>query len=179
VNKKIIKRILVVTVILGCAVVAGTISDWVMERKPPPPRAVPAGASLVEGSPVPAGRPKTVALSFRTLKNWNYVEKQKTPIPDFIRKFEGQTVEMTGYMMPLRDIKDIKSFVLVPALFGCCYGQPPAVNHIVLVKLNGGATVKFFNDMIVVRGQFHCGEEKEDGCLVSLYRLDADQVVAK
>ena len=178
-KSKQIKRILVVIALFAGVLVAGQISDWAMGRKPPPPRAVPAGASLVEGAATRSGRPKTVGLSFNTLKKWTYIEKQNTPIPEFIRKLDGQNIEMTGYMMPLSDIKNIHSFILVPSLFGCCYGQPPAVNHIVLVKMADGGSVKFFNETIVVRGQFHCGEQKQDGYLVSLYRLDADQVVAK
>jgi hypothetical protein len=113
------------------------------------------------------------------LKTWTYVEERHTPIPPFIQKYDGKTVEMIGYMMPLSDIKEIKTFVLVPSLFGCCYGQPPSVNHVVLVRMAGGATSKFYDDKIRVRGQFHCGEEKEDGSLISLYHIDADGVVAE
>jgi hypothetical protein len=121
---------------------------------------------------------RPVALSFDVLKKWTYVAG-KTPIPDFIRVFDGKNVEMTGYMMPLNTVKDIKSFILVPSLFGCCYGQPPAVNHIVLVNMADGKTSQYFEDAVRVRGQFHCGEEKQDGELLSLYRIDADEVVAK
>jgi len=118
-----------------------------------------------------------VALSFELLKKWTYVEGQ-TPIPDFIRAFDGKSVYMTGYMMPLITVKNIRSFILAPSLFGCCYGQPPAVNHIVLVSMADGKTAKYFEDPIRVSGQFHCGEEKLDGELLSLYRIDADEVVA-
>jgi len=119
-----------------------------------------------------------VALSFELLKKWTYVAG-KTPIPDFIRAFDGKSVCMTGYMMPLNSVKNIRSFVFVPSLFGCCYGQPPAVNHIVLVNMTEGKTAKYFENAVRVRGRFHCGEEKLDGELLSLYRIDADEVVAK
>jgi len=173
-----LKRILIVVALFGVATVAGKLSDWTMGRPPPMPRAVAAGASLVEGATVTEKTQKAVTLDFDVLKKWTYVEG-KTPIPGFISVFEGKEVVMTGYMMPLSDIKDIKSFVLVPSLWGCCYGQPPAANHIVLVKMAGGATAKFFDDQVKVRGIFHCGEERQDGFLVSLYRIDADEVAAK
>jgi hypothetical protein len=175
---KVFKRILIVLVIFGVAVIAGKLSDWATGRQPPPPRAIPAGATLVEGAPTEAKKEKFLKLDFDVLKKWTYVEG-KTPIPGFIRVFDGKTVQMTGYMMPLSDIKDIKSFILVPSLFGCCYGQPPAVNHVVVVKMAGDTRTKFYDDVIHVRGQFHCGEEKQDGYLVSLYHIDADQVVAQ
>ena len=121
---------------------------------------------------------RPVTLSFEVLKKWTYV-KGKTPIPDFIRVFDAKNVEMTGYMMPLNTVNNIRSFILVPSLFGCCYGQPPAVNHIVLVNMLDDKTSKYFENSIRVRGQFHCGEEKQDGELLSLYRLDAYEVVEK
>ena len=119
-----------------------------------------------------------VVLSFDVLKKWTYIEG-KTQIPDFIRAFDGKTVDITGYMMALDTFDNIKSFILVPSLFGCCYGQPPAVNHVVMVKMAGGKRAKYFEDAIRVRGRFHCGEEKYEGELLSLYRIDADMVDSK
>jgi hypothetical protein len=118
---------------------------------------------------------RPIALSFDVLKKWTYVEG-KTPVPDFIRAFDGKSVDMTGYMMALDTVDDIRSFILMPSLFGCCYGQPPAVNHVVLVKMAGKKRAKYFEDAVRVRGRFHCSEEKQDGELLSLYRIDADEV---
>jgi hypothetical protein len=175
---KYIKRILIAVTLLAVAIVVGRMEDWAMGRRPPPPRAVPAGASLVQGATTDRKRQKALPLSFDVLKKWTYIQG-KTEIPGFIRIFEGQPVVMDGYMMSLGDVKDIKSFVLVPSLWGCCYGQPPAVNHVVLVRMAGNKAVEYFGDAIRVRGQFHCGEEKQDGYLVSLYHIDADEVVAR
>ena len=126
-----------------------------------------------------AGRKdRPIVLSFEDLKKWTYVEG-KTPIPDFIRAFDGKSVDMSGYMMPLDTYDNIRSFILMPSLFGCCYGQPPAVNHVVLVKMARGKRARYFEDAVRVRGRFHCGEEKKDIELLSLYRIDADEVVAK
>jgi hypothetical protein len=127
----------------------------------------------------PGGRKdRSVLLPFEVLKKWTYVEG-KTPIPDFIRAFDGKNVNMTGYMMPLDTYDDIRSFILMPSPFGCCYGQPPAVNHVVLVRMADNKRAKYFEDAVRVRGRFHCGKEKKDIELLSLYRIDADEVVAK
>ena len=114
-------------------------------------------------------------LTFDTLKSWTYIEG-KTPIPDFIKKLDGRDVEMVGFMMPLTEVKDITEFLLVPSLWGCCYGQPPAVNHIVVVRMPKGQTAKFFNDVIRVRGRFSVGETKEGRYLVSLYVLTPESI---
>jgi hypothetical protein len=114
-------------------------------------------------------------LSFDTLKSWTYIEG-KTPIPDFIKKLDGKEIEMIGFMMPLSEVKNITEFILVPSLWGCCYGQPPAVNHIVVVKMPPGQTTKFASDVIRVRGHFNVGETKQDGYLVSLYVLTVEKI---
>jgi len=118
---------------------------------------------------------RPIVLSFEVLKKWTYVEG-KTPIPDFIRALDGKIVEMKGYEMALNTVDHIRSFILMPSLFGCCYGQPPAANHVVLVKMAGGKTARYFDDAIRVRGRFHCSEERYEGILLSLYRIDADYV---
>jgi hypothetical protein len=136
---------------------------------------------LAQGAPpsiggIPEQRDaKFTKLTFDTLKSWTYIEG-KTPIPDFIKKLDGRDVEMVGFMMPLSEVKDITEFLLVPSLWGCCYGQPPAVNHIVVVKMPKGQTTKVFNDVIRVRGRFSVGETKEGRYLVSLYVLTAERI---
>ena len=114
----------------------------------------------------PGGRKdRPVILSFDVLKKWTYVEG-KTPVPDFIRSLDGKNVEMTGYMLALNTVDNIRSFILMPSLFGRCYGQPPAVNHVVLVKMVGGKSATYFDDVVRVRGRFHCSEEKHQ-CVCS------------
>jgi len=79
-------------------------------------------------------------------------------------------------MMPLSEVKNITEFILVPSLWGCCYGQPPAVNHIVVVKMRRARPRSFASDVIRVRGHFNVGETKQDGYLVSLYVLTAEKI---
>jgi hypothetical protein len=157
------------------------------------PRALRAGTSLV-GQGISSNRMqyaslttdtgetkssgKSTKLSFETLGNWTYIEG-KTPIPDDVKKFDGQEVELSGFMMPLTQTEQITEFMMIQALWGCCYGKPPAVNHVVMVKMNGGQSVKFYPEPIRVRGKFNVGETKQDGYLVSLYRLDAEEIQAK
>ena len=122
--------------------------------------------------------PQYKKLEFDTLKSWTYIEG-KTPIPAFIKALDKKNIEMVGFMMPLTEVKNITQFLLVPALWGCCYGQPPAVNHIVVVKMPPGQTTKFYDDVIRIRGEFNVGETKQDGYLVSLYVLTAEKIDAR
>ena len=120
-----------------------------------------------------------VKLSFDLLKSWVYNEEKDTPIPKSITQYDGQRVEMTGYMMPTTDIKEIKEFLFMPSLWGCCYGQPPAPNHVILARMVEGKTSKFYQDMLTIRGVLRCGVVKQDGYVLSLYRIEVDEIVTK
>ena len=135
-----------------------------------------ATRKLVHGPAAPAIEAGYNRLTFEVLKSWTYVEG-RSEFPGFIKALNGKPVEMLGYMMPLTEIKGIKEFLLVPSLWGCCYGQPPAVNHIVAVKMPAGQTAKFYSGPIRIDGQFAVGETKQDGYVVSLYVLTPDKIV--
>ena len=40
--------------------------------------------------------------------------------------------------MPMDQSENITQFALVPSLFGCCYGQPPQIQHGVIVTCPKG-----------------------------------------
>lgn len=132
---------------------------------------------LLRGTP-PIAPVGCTAVSFDTLRSWDYVEG-KTPIPEHIQKLDGRYVQMTGFMMPLAQTRDISEFILVPYVFGCCYGAPLAPNHMVIVQMPYGKTTQPVTGPFTVRGTFHSGEIRRDGALLSLYRLDAQEIVTR
>jgi uncharacterized protein len=179
-TKQQIKSISTGAIVIGLVLLPGLasfIQQQLLQRKMMKLNVVPAAvSSAAASSPAPEQvDPRYTRLTFDTLKSWTYIEG-KTPIPDFIKKLDGKDIEMIGFMMPLSEVKNITQFLLVPSLWGCCYGQPPAVNHIVVVRMPPGQTTKFFNDVIRIRGKFSVGETKQDGYLVSLYVLTVDHI---
>jgi hypothetical protein len=180
ITKQQLKTFSTGAIVLGLVLLPGLasfIQQQLMQRKMAKLNMV-QNAMASTPTTTPAADPsdsKYTRLQFDTLKSWTYIEG-KTPIPDFIQKLNGQNIEMVGFMMPLSEVKNITEFILVPSLWGCCYGQPPAVNHVVVVKMPPGQTTKFFNDVIRVRGKFNAGETKQDGYTVSLYVLTVDKI---
>ena len=170
---KTLRRTAIVIGLLLLPGVPGLIQQILAQRKAEKLFAAQVAAMRPSGQP---SNGQYYKLTFDVLKHWTYVEG-KTPVPAFIKVFDKQNVEMLGYMMPLNDVDNIKEFVLVPSLWGCCYGQPPAVNHIVAVKMPPGQTTKFYSNPIQVKGRFSVGETKQDGYLVSLYVLTVDKIV--
>jgi hypothetical protein len=119
-----------------------------------------------------------IKLKFNLLGIWTYTEG-KTPIPEKIRALDGKRVEITGFMMPINEPQRLTRFIVVQSLWGCCFGQTPAVNHVIVVTMEPGKVVNFYPDPVRVTGIFSVGETREEGYLVSIYRLVGDKVTVR
>lgn len=101
-------------------------------------------------------------------------------IPKEIKALNEQKVIAVGYMMPIDvDRKGrIKSFALVEDQASCCYGIPPAMNEWIMVEMKEGEFAGYYNDIpTAVFGKIEIGEEIEDGYIMSLYRMEASEVM--
>lgn len=119
-----------------------------------------------------------IKLKFNLLGGWAYTEG-KTPIPEKVRALDGKRVEITGFMMPINEPQRLTRFIVVQSLWGCCFGQTPAVNHVIVVTMEPGKVVNFYPDPVRVTGVFSVGETREEGYLVSIYRLVGDKVAVR
>jgi len=133
-------------------------------------------------------------VNFGSLGNYEYnvpypeeIREAKNPmdvigdqIPKEIKGLDKQKVVAVGYMMPIDvDRKGrIKSFALVEDLASCCYGIPPAMNEWIMVEMKEGEFAGYYNDIpTAVFGEIEVGEEIEDGYIMSLYRMEASEVM--
>ena len=91
----------------------------------------------------PAANPSnSVSIRSRVGNTW----KARRPSQEEIKRLDGRNVDVTGYMFSLDNPQKATRFVLVPSLWGCCYGKPPEVNHVVLIKLPEGYQVKYYGN---------------------------------
>ncbi len=105
-------------------------------------------------------------------------EQLKDQIPDYIKALDDSKVSLEGYMVPL-DIEDekVKSFILTNSMMLCCFGSMPWINEWVYVEMDEGHAADFFNDTVIrVSGVLDVGEEIEDGIVLSLYRMQGQDV---
>jgi hypothetical protein len=82
-------------------------------------------------------------------------------------------------MMPLDQADKITKFALVPSLFSCCFGQPPQVQHTVVVTCPKGSAVSYTPDQVLVEGTLIVEEKKDDGYVISLFQIEPTSVAAK
>ena len=114
-------------------------------------------------------------LTFEEIGSWPYEDGLKG-MPESVKKLDGIKVMMTGFMLPIDEVEDIKQFLLVQSLWSCCFGQPPDINGLVRVVMQGGKKVQYQYDPLKVIGTFVIRPTYDDDYCVDIYTIKADSV---
>ena len=64
----------------------------------------------------------------------------------------------------------------MPDLFACCFGQPPQVQHGIIVNCPEGKAVSYYPEQIVVEGKLSVQEKKDDGFIISIFEVAVSSV---
>ena len=116
-------------------------------------------------------------LPFDELSSWPYEDGLKG-MPKRVKELSGKKVLMTGFMLPIDEVQNIKEFLLVQSLWSCCYGQPPDIHGIVRVVMPKGKTTDYFFDPLKITGTFKVEATILDGYCVDIYQLHVDSLEA-
>ena len=115
-------------------------------------------------------------VSIKDLGNFEYDADKGGNIPEDIKKLNGAKIRVKGFMIPLDQADNISHFSLVPSLFACCFGQPPQIQHQIVVHTPKGKAVGYYPDEIVCEGTLKVEEKKDDGYIVSVFEMDVSSV---
>ncbi len=115
-------------------------------------------------------------MTIKELGNFEYDADKGGNIPDDIKKLAGSTVRLHGYMIPIDQAERISKFALVPSLFQCCFGQPPQMQHVIIITCPAGKAVSYFADELVVEGKLSVDEKKEDDIITSIFQVETSSV---
>ncbi len=126
-------------------------------------------ATMATPAAAPAAEDPVIELTLLDLMSIDYRPGKR--LPAWVRALDGRRVRIEGYMA-LGTPEGIEKFELVWDSCGC--GQSN-VNHFIEVTLTDETTT-FDPDIIFVEGEFSVGEIREDGFVVSLFRLKAQTV---
>lgn len=160
----------------------------VPELKPVVEAPKPAPAPEVKPPPAPAAAPegkddKPMMLTFSKLmfRYWPQTKEKgaRDPFPKEIKSLNGKKVIMDGFMFPIDFEKGkVRSFILSNGMFGCCFGDAPAITETIKVYRSDGKLMPY-QSMARVTGILEVGEEYDaDGYVDSVYRIKADDVGA-
>ena len=141
--------------------------------------ATPAGPAVSTEARTPHPKPKdgeVLEMAIKELGNFEYDPENGSPIPDDVKALSGSTIKLRGYMIPMDQAENISKFALVPSLFNCCYGQPPQIQHTIVVTCPKGKAVNYYPDEIVVQGKLTVEVQKDDGFIVGIFALETSSV---
>jgi hypothetical protein len=140
----------------------------------------PGPDAKLNASRTPHGKPKAgEVVNFKSIKdlgNFDYDPDVGGGIPEDVKQLTGSTVRLRGFMIPLDQANKITRFALVPDLFACCFGQPPGIQHTIVVRCPAGKAVSYYPDELVIEGKLTVDEKHEDGFIVSVFEMEAASV---
>jgi hypothetical protein len=144
---------------------------------PAAPGAADPEMSAEKRTPHPAPKAgETVAMTIKQLGNFEYDADKGGNIPADVKALAGASIKLNGFMIPMDQAENITQFALVPSLFACCFGQPPQIQHTIIVNCPKGKAVAYFPDEINVEGKLKVEEKKEDGFIVSIFEIECSSV---
>ncbi|MBV9464043.1 MAG: DUF3299 domain-containing protein [Verrucomicrobiae bacterium] len=176
-RKRLIKRLIV----LGLVLLIGAGYSLRFAIRVAPAYLRKSGTSLVKidpRAPPPPPLGDVRKVKFETLGGWKFFEG-KTPIPPEVRELDGKTIEISGIMMSMNEVENVRHFAVVQSLWSCCFGQTPAPNHLVLVEMEPGYTSRYYPEKVRVIGKLSVGEVRQGDTLVAIYRMKAREVLVK
>ena len=150
-----------------------------------------AAAANAQASVTPANGPPTAEnrkphappkpgevreMAIKDLGNFEYDADKGGNVPEDVKALSGAMLRVSGFMIPMDQADNITQFALVPSLFACCFGQPPQIQHTIVVHVPKGKAVSYYPDEIVVEGKLTVEEKKEDGFIVSVFEMECSSV---
>jgi len=111
--------------------------------------------------------------SFSVLASFDYTEGMT--LPKEVTNLDEKVVVLSGFMR--REVpgsNPVSTFLLVSD--GCGCSGMPKLNELAFCTLPDGVTMDIKPGIVNVTGKLYVGEEKEDGVVVMLYQIDADDV---
>ncbi len=111
--------------------------------------------------------------SFEVLAGFDFVPGMTLPAK--VTALDGAVITISGFMR--REVPGgdpVHEFLLVNDACGCT--GSPKLNEIVFCVLPDGVTLDVAVGIVRVTGKLYVGEQKEDGEVIAIYQLDADEV---
>ena len=120
-----------------------------------------------------------VEVDLYTISNFEMDQNTGTDnsLPPDFRGLDGKRVQLIGEMYKAAEIRgtgDIQQFDLVYSISKCCVTSSPKIQHFIQSKVVPGKKVRYYPGLVKVIGTLHVGVQKQDGRIVSVYRMDVE-----
>ncbi len=74
-------------------------------------------------------------------------------VSDEIKKLNGKTVRIAGYMVPFNSLENLKEFMLMPSSNGCNFCESPMKEEIIYVRQPGKKKYEFISEPLIITGK--------------------------
>lgn len=122
------------------------------------------------------GSYKVVQLKELSGFEMNQLTATDADIPPHWRQLDGQRVALTGEMYLANSAGRQNSFDLVYSIAKCCVTPSPKIQHFIKSTVMPGRRVSYHPGLVEVKGTLHVGIEREGEQILSVYRLDVENV---
>lgn len=124
---------------------------------------------------VPPGFERVSFTNDISKKGFTVIDQQARVHPD-VEKLSDKKVMIKGYMYPTKQMTGIKSFVLCRDNGDCCFGGQPKPTDMILIKMNGDKTVRFYDNKVLVSvsGVFKVEPTVDETGLQPVYQMECD-----
>ena len=118
----------------------GKVAEVPLDAAPPAPS--PSATGAVDGEPPMSRFDDIPGLDEQPADTPTFAEKDIAAPAPVRAELDGKQVAIAGYMTPLQvEGERVRSFLLVPYVGACIHVPPPPANQVVLVEMEGDATV--------------------------------------
>lgn len=98
-------------------------------------------------------------------------------VPGRIKKYDGRTVRLRGYMLPVRMEKGmVRDCLLMVGQMTCCYGATPQFWEFVSVRIEGNPVPALQDVPLLFEGKLKVGDVYENNYWTQFYTMDCTSV---
>ncbi len=116
-------------------------------------------------------------INFDLLRQTTLNRNPPPIFPNELKKLDGKTVKILGFMAPFDDIQNLSNFMLFPTFAGCFFCAPPSNTEVVLIRQNV-EKADWIDGPILVEGTLSLWREKhpDSGHEIFLYIINDAKV---
>ncbi len=80
-------------------------------------------------------------------------QKFNPTFPDYIKKLNGKTVTLSGFMQPFSTDLDVETFMFLEYPVGCWYCESPEMTSIIFVEMPSGTYARYNRGLMSITGR--------------------------
>lgn len=107
-------------------------------------------------------------LPWAVLAETSFDAKYRPKFVDYLRRLDGKTVSLTGFMQPIGDQFEVSEFLLIEYPVGCWFCETPPPTGLIFVELPAGKSLLIKHGMVKIEGKLKLNANDPEDFLFAL-----------